>query len=119
MDGEQKPAVSPINGQPVPSNPAGRPKGIPNKATRAARAAIAEFVEGNVHRLEHWLDLIAQKDPKMAFDCFMATVEYHIPKLARTDNTHSGPDGGPIEKNVTVRYIDPQPVPVPETTETV
>jgi hypothetical protein len=108
-------AVSPLNGQPVPN---GRPKGVPNKATGRAREAIASFVEGNVDRLTGWLDEIAKKDPKAAYDCFMSVVEYHIPKLARTDNTHSGPDGGPIEKNVTVRYIDPQPVPVSQDTET-
>lgn len=74
---------------------AGRPKGIANKATQDARAAIAEFVDGNADRLVGWLDLIAQDDPKEAFKCFMSVVEYHIPKLARTDNTntHQNPDG--------------------------
>jgi hypothetical protein len=65
---------------------AGRPKGIPNRATMDARAAIAAFVDGNAHRLTEWLDRIAEDNPKAAFDCFQSVVEYHIPKLARTEN---------------------------------
>lgn len=63
----------------------GRTAGTPNKATADARAAIAAFVEGNVDRLNAWLDDIAADSPKDAFDRFMSVVEYHIPKLARTD----------------------------------
>ena len=63
----------------------GKVKGVPNKATHNAREAIALFVDGNAHRLEGWLDQIAAKDPKQAFDCFQSVIEYHIPKLARTE----------------------------------
>lgn len=94
-NGEKKPKPSPINGQPVPSNPNGRPKGVPNKSTTKAREAIAMFVEGNVDRLQSWLDAIAEKDPKLAYDCFMNTVEYHIPKLARQELT--GADGKDLQ----------------------
>lgn len=69
----------------------GRPKGLPNKATLKAREAIAAFVDGNAHRLTEWLDAIALKDPKQAFDCFQSVIEYHIPKLARSEVT--GADG--------------------------
>lgn len=70
---------------------AGRPKGVPNKATSDARAAIAAFVDGNVERLNGWLDRIAEDEPKQAFDCFMSVIEYHIPKLARSE--HTGKNG--------------------------
>ena len=63
----------------------GRPKGIPNKATADARKAIAEFVEGNAHRLTGWLDRVAVDKPEKAFELFQSVVEYHIPKLARTE----------------------------------
>lgn len=69
----------------------GRPKGAISKTTADARAAIAQFVEGNVDRLNGWLDAIAAKDPSRAFDSFMSVVEYHVPKLAR--NEHTGKDG--------------------------
>lgn len=65
-------------------NPKGRGS-APNKATTQAREAIAAFVEGNVERLNGWLDEIAATDgAKDAFNCFMSVVEYHIPKLQRT-----------------------------------
>lgn len=63
----------------------GRPKGIPNKATSQAREAIAMFVDNNAHRLQEWLDRIAEEDPEKAFSLFQSVIEYHIPKLARTE----------------------------------
>lgn len=74
-------------------NPNGRPKGTPNKVTAQAREAIAVFVEGNVERLNGWLDAIAEKDPKQAFDCLMSVVEYHIPKLARVEQQQLDKNG--------------------------
>lgn len=73
-------AISSTSGQ-------GRPKGIPNKATARAREAIAEFVDGNAHRLTEWLDRVAEKDPAEAFKLYQSVIEYHIPKLQRTENT--------------------------------
>jgi hypothetical protein len=88
-----------------------RPKGSPNKATANAREAIAKLVEGNVGRLEGWLDEIAADErhgPLMAYRCFMDVIEYHIPKLARTEL--SGPNGGPQqhEHEWTVNLVRPK-----------
>ena len=86
-------------------NRAGRKKGIPNKATAQAREAIALFVDGNAHRLAEWLDQVANGDgdakpnPAKAFELFQSVVEYHVPKLARTELT--GKDDGPVEMVVT------------------
>lgn len=64
----------------------GRAKGTPNRATLLARTAIAKFVDGNAHRLQAWLDEIAEEEgAKTAFQCFMEVVEYHVPKLNRTE----------------------------------
>jgi len=98
---------------------AGRPAGSPNKATSEARQAIALFVDMNAHRLTGWLDQVAAgvktedpetgeekyivaPNPAKAFDMFQSVVEYHIPKLARTEVT--GNDSMPlvIEHNVNV-----------------
>jgi hypothetical protein len=76
---------------------AGRPLGSPNKSTALAREAIARFVDGNSHKLQEWLDSIANDPkygPKQAFDCFMQVAEYHVPKLARTE--HTGSEEKPI-----------------------
>ena len=87
--------------------PAGRPKGSPNKATAAAREAIARFVDGNADRLQGWLDEIhAEKGAQAAFDCFTSLVEYHVPKLARTELT--GKDGESLVVEIT-RLANPTP----------
>jgi vacuolar-type H+-ATPase subunit E/Vma4 len=63
----------------------GRKTGAPNKATQEAREAIARFVDGNAHRLQDWLDQIADENPERAFNLFQSVIEYHVPKLARTE----------------------------------
>lgn len=72
----------------------GRQKGTPNKATLAAREAIGRFVDANAHRLQTWLDQIAETDPEKAFSLFQSVIEYHVPKLARQE--HTGEGGGPV-----------------------
>jgi hypothetical protein len=96
----------------------GRLPGVPNKATRDARLAIASFVDGNADRLQAWLDEVAggvpridakgnqltndagelmwmvPPNPEKAFTLFQSVIEYHVPKLARSEVT--GANGGPI-----------------------
>lgn len=84
----------------------GRQKGTPNKTTNAAREAIALFVDNNAHRLEGWLDQVAQENPEKAFQLFQSVVEYHVPKLARTEQTLTGADGGPVEHSVKIKFGD-------------
>lgn len=102
------------------NNPNGRPVGVPNKATVNAREAVASFVEGNVERLNGWLDSIANgvpdennpgkwlqpPSPKDAYNCFMDVVEYHIPKLSRVDQQFLDKEGKPADASVAIRYID-------------
>lgn len=94
----------------------GRVKGTPNKATADARQAIAQFVDGNAHRLTEWLDSVAEgvktqeqdpetgemvekwvvpPNPGKAFDLFQSVVEYHVPKLARME--HVGDPENPMQ----------------------
>jgi hypothetical protein len=80
-----------------------RPKGSPNKATRNAREAIARLVDDNAGRMQEWLDQIAENDgPMAAWRCMADVIEYHIPKLARTE--HAGDPNNPIQTNVTVTF---------------
>lgn len=88
------------------NNPNGRKKGVPNKSTTLAREALARFVDNNTDKLEEWLVQIAAENPKDAFDCVIKVMEYHIPKLARTEVT--GEDGEPVQQNITVEFIAPK-----------
>jgi hypothetical protein len=79
------------------NNPKGRPKGSPNKSTAMAREAIASFVDGNAHKMEEWLEQVAKgvkndedkyivlPNPEKAFGMLQSVMEYHVPKLARTE----------------------------------
>src|SRR5580658_1625967 len=96
-----------------PKGTRGRKPGVPNKATRNAREAIARLVDGKSHLLEKWLLEVRRLDgPQAALRCFEKLVEYHVPKLSRTE--HTGAGGGPliIEQ---VRYADSAAVPVGST----
>ena len=98
----------------------GRAKGTPNKATADARQAIAQFVDGNAHRLTEWLDAVAAgvktqdpetgeeryiipPNPAKAFDMFQSVVEYHVPKLARMEV--AGDRENPLEVDVHVNVF--------------
>lgn len=81
-----------------PKSGGGSRKGIPNKSTAVAREAIARFVDANVGRMQEWLDQIAEDPkhgPKVAFDALAGVIEYHVPKLARTE--HTGENGQPVK----------------------
>jgi hypothetical protein len=82
----------------------GRTVGTPNKSTSLAREAVAKLVDGNADRLQGWLDQIAADEklgPLTAWRCMMDVIEYHIPKLARTE--HTGEGGGPLTVEI-VRF---------------
>lgn len=72
----------------------GRPKGVPNKATSAVREAIARMAEENSENFVAWLNQVAASNPEKACDIYLKAIEYHIPKLARTEVT--GAENGPV-----------------------
>jgi hypothetical protein len=88
------------------NNPKGRPKGSPNKSTAMAREAIATFVEGNTHKMQEWLQQVAEgvrndedkfivlPNPEKAFNMLQSVMEYHLPKLARTEQV--GDETAPV-----------------------
>ena len=62
---------------------AGRPAGVPNKATGEVKAAIAAFTSANVDKLDEWLNSI--EDPAKRLDLYFKALEYTMPKLARSE----------------------------------
>ena len=62
---------------------AGRPSGVPNKATGEVKAAIAAFTSANVDKLDEWLNSI--EDPAKRLDLYFKALEYTMPKLARSE----------------------------------
>jgi hypothetical protein len=83
--------------QGMPKSP-GRPAGSVNKATAAVREAIARMAEDNAGNFVSWISQVADKSPEKACDIYLRAIEYHIPKLARTEVTGDG--GGPLSIKV-------------------
>ena len=70
------------------------------------------FVDANVPRLQGWLDEIAEtKGPDAAYRCVLDLIEYHIPKLARTELT--GKDGQDIVTRFVIETHEGAPPPRP------
>jgi hypothetical protein len=98
------------------NNPKGRPKGSPNKSTAMAREAIAQFVEGNAHKMQEWLEQVAigvknednkfivLPNPEKAFGMLQSVMEYHLPKLARTE--HTGDEDQPVKVIHEHKFLD-------------
>jgi len=76
----------------------GRRKGAVNKTTRDVREAVAMLVQKKFGKLERWIDRVAAVDPEKAADILLRLMEYHIPKLGRTEVTGAG--GAPISPPV-------------------
>lgn len=66
------------------------------------------FVDENASKLDLWLRAVAEGDPDneikpnpaKAFELFQSVVEYHIPKLARTEVMGKDGEAIPIALNV-------------------
>ena len=85
-----------------PQPKGGSRKGRPNRTTQNAREAISRLVDGNAERMQEWLDQIAATEgPLAAWRCLSDVIEYHVPKLSRTELTGDG--GGPVQ--VTIQKI--------------
>lgn len=84
-------------------NPNGRPKGSENKSTSLLKETVAKFVEDNSLKFAGWLDKIEQDEgPLEAFKRVEALLEFALPKLARTESTITGADGGPVKTEMSI-----------------
>ena len=78
-----------------PQPKGGSRKGCPNKATKAAREVIQRVLDDNAGNAKTWLQQVAAKDPKGALLCYIALLEFGVPKLQRVELT--GKNGGPVQ----------------------
>ncbi len=83
-------------------NPAGRPKGTKNIATKQIREAYQKLTEDNLDNMSMWLAQVAADNPEKAMDLMLKLSEYIIPKLARQEIT--GTDGEDLFKNVKFEF---------------
>ena len=97
--------VQPIKRKP-PAAGMGRIKGVPNKTTQNVREMIAMVAEQNAPKFAEWLETVAKgdgkgvkPDPAKAADLYLKAIEYHIPKLARTEV--AGDQNQPMQMVVT------------------
>lgn len=94
-------------GKGQPKTGGGTRKNRPNKTTANAREAIGFLVESNIPRMQEWLDEIRDKEgPMAAWRCLQDVIEYHVPKLQRTELT--GADGSPFVVEIK-RFSDDAP----------
>ena len=77
---------------------AGRPKGVPNKATTEAREVIKTLLDNNMPYIQSWListaegifddktgKYIVNPNPAKACEIVQNMMEFSVPKLARTE----------------------------------
>lgn len=76
----------------------GRPKGLPNQVTMDVRTRYKEFVEGNLDKVDSWMQRVAESDPDKALEFMIKFSEYFIPKMQRVEMT--GKDGDNLTINV-------------------
>ena len=65
----------------------GRKKGVPNKTTKEVREVISMVSQSLAPEIEGWFRQVAAEAPEKALDLYFKMIEYHIPKLARTEVT--------------------------------
>jgi len=100
---------------------AGRPKGSQNADNSIARAAIADFVNGNSAKLQGWLERVAEgvksdddpnkwlytPNPEKAISLLTGVMEYFVPKLARTEIQPLDENGNKSAFSITINHVKP------------
>ena len=73
------------------ANPNGRKAGVPNKATKDIKRHYADLIEGNLDRIQGWLDRVAQDNPQAAIDLLIKLSPFVIPRNVSQEITFDSP----------------------------
>lgn len=85
----------------------GNPNGRPPGTQSPAKKAIANYIDRSAEKLDAWLDEIyADKGALEAFKCFADLLEYHVPKLSRTELQNLDKDGEPADNKLIIEFVD-------------
>lgn len=90
----------------------GRPKGVPNRATKAFRDTVQRLLEDNAENVSTWLQSVAsgdaengiKPDPGKALDLMSKLAEYATPKLSRAEMV--GDAENPLAHKVEIAIVD-------------
>jgi hypothetical protein len=72
-------------------NPNGRPKGATNASTERIKQAYSDLIEGNLDKIQGWLNETAQTDPARALDFLVKLSPFVVPKKTETDISLDNP----------------------------
>lgn len=96
--------------------PRGRPSGAKNlrteerevfmqRASEAIEATLKDAFLGDAHAFLMTVYKDVGQPIERRIDAAKAAVAYEKPKLASVDNTHAGPDGGPVQTSIEVSFV--------------
>jgi hypothetical protein len=66
-------------------NPNGRPKGGTNASTEKIKLAYTQLLEGNLDKIQTWLNQTAAEDPARALDFLIKLSPFVVPKKSEQD----------------------------------
>jgi hypothetical protein len=69
----------------------GRKEGVPNKITQEQREAFKLLLDGNMSKLQKWIDTTAKVDPARAFSMVMDLAAHCVPKMKSIEITEPTP----------------------------
>ena len=69
----------------IPNAPRGRKRGSLNRKTAQSREIAQLIIEGNVDKVQGWIDRVARRNPAKAADIFLRFFEFVQPKLVRSE----------------------------------